>query len=82
MVQVFFCDFCGISKNTFFVEHLWITASVLSKLRNNSLKNYGLFLSHYLSSPDLSWDAMLNMTKGILDNVFQMVTCICSLENL
>ena len=25
--QVFFCDFCEISKNTFFTEHLWTTAS-------------------------------------------------------
>ena len=24
--QVFSCEFCGISKNTFFTEHLWATA--------------------------------------------------------
>ena len=23
------CEFCGISKNTFFTEHLWAIASVL-----------------------------------------------------
>ena len=23
-----FCEFCGISKNNFFTEHLWTTASV------------------------------------------------------
>ena len=28
--QVFFCEFCEISKNTFFKEHLWTTASVNS----------------------------------------------------
>ena len=33
------------------------------KFRNNSLKNYGLCPSHYLSTQTLSWDAMLNMTK-------------------
>ena len=27
LVQVFFCEFCGISKNTFFTEHLRVTAS-------------------------------------------------------
>ena len=27
--EVFFCEFCKISKNTFFTEHLWTTASVL-----------------------------------------------------
>ena len=26
-VQVFTCEFCEISKNTFFTEHLWVTAS-------------------------------------------------------
>ena len=27
------------------------------------LKNYGLYTSHYLSAPGLSWDAILKMTK-------------------
>ena len=31
LAQVFFCEFCEISKNTFFTEHLWATASHLSK---------------------------------------------------
>ena len=33
------------------------------KNRNNSFKNYGLCRSHYLSTPSISWDAMLKMTK-------------------
>ena len=37
------------------------------KYRNNSLKNYGLFWSHYLSAPALSCVVMLNMTKVELD---------------
>ena len=28
LVHVFCCQFCEISKNTFFTEHLWTTASV------------------------------------------------------
>ena len=28
LAQVFSCEFCEISKNTFFKEHLWTTASV------------------------------------------------------
>ena len=36
---------------------------VLEKFRNNNIKNYGLFPSHYLSAPSLSWNAMLNMAK-------------------
>ena len=40
---------------------------VSEKFRNDSLKNYGLCLSHYWSEKALSWDAMLNMTKIKLD---------------
>ena len=40
-----------------------LSADVLGKFRNYSLKNYGLCPSHYLSAPGLSWDAMLKMTK-------------------
>ena len=28
LARVFSCEFCEISKNTFFTEHLWTTASV------------------------------------------------------
>ena len=27
LAQVFSCEFCEISKNTFFTEHLWSTSS-------------------------------------------------------
>ena len=40
-----------------------LLADVFEKIRNNSLKNYWLCPSHYLSLPGLSWDAMLKMTK-------------------
>ena len=40
-----------------------LLADVFEKFRNNSLKNYGLYPSHYLSAPSLSWDAMVKMTK-------------------
>ena len=33
------------------------------KFRTNSLKNFELCPSHYLSATGLSWDAMLKMTK-------------------
>ena len=39
----------------------------LKKIRKNSLKNYGLCPSHYLSAQGLSWDAMLKMTKTKLE---------------
>ena len=40
-----------------------ILADVFERFRNNSLKNYRLCPSHYLSAPSLSWNAMLKMTK-------------------
>ena len=40
-----------------------LLAEMFEKFRNNSSKNYGLCPSHYLSSPGLSWGAMLKMTK-------------------
>ena len=33
LAQVFACEFCEISKNTFFTEHLWTTATVTSRLK-------------------------------------------------
>ena len=29
LAVVFSCEFCEISKNTFFTEHLWTTASII-----------------------------------------------------
>ena len=48
-----------------------LLADIFEKFRNNSLKNYGLYSSHYLSELALSWNVMLEMTnvelKFILD---------------
>ena len=46
---------------------------MFEKFRNNSLRNYGLCPSHYLSAPGLSWDAMLKMTKIELEIVLEIV---------
>ena len=40
-----------------------LLADVFKKLRNNSLKNYGLCPSRYLSARCSSWDAVLEITK-------------------
>ena len=44
-----------------------LLADIFAKCRNNSIKNYGLCASHYLSAPALSWDPMLSMTKVKLE---------------
>ena len=31
LAQVFSCEFCEISKNTYFTEHVWTTASIYGK---------------------------------------------------
>ena len=40
-----------------------LLADVFKKIRNNSLKNYGLCPSHYLSAAGLSCDLKLKITK-------------------
>ena len=42
-------------------------AVVFKKIKNNSLKNYGLCPSHYLNATALSCDAMLNIVKVELE---------------
>ena len=44
-----------------------LLADIFEKFKNNSLKNYGLCPCYCLSAPALSWDPMLNMTKGELE---------------
>ena len=42
LAQVFSCEFCEISKNTFFAEHLWTTASnhfrTIKSLKNENIR--------------------------------------------
>ena len=51
-----------------------LLADVFEKFRNNSLKKYGLCPSHYLNTPALSWDAMLNMRKVELKLIPDLMT--------
>ena len=44
-----------------------LLVDMFGKFRNNSLKNYGLCPNHYLSTPVLNQDAMLNMTEVELE---------------
>ena len=49
--------------------NILLLADAFEKFWNNSLKNYGLYQSHYLRAPASSWDAMLNMTKVELKHI-------------
>ena len=39
--QVFSCEFCKISKSTSFTEHLWVTASDLTRILPTLEELYG-----------------------------------------
>ena len=47
-----------------------LLTDVFEKFVDNSMKNYGLCACYYLSTPFLSWDAMLNMTKVKLELIW------------
>ena len=38
LAQIFSCEFCEISKNTFFTEHLWTIASHIFKFYKYSFR--------------------------------------------
>ena len=60
--------------------HALLLANVFEKFKNNSLKIYGLWPSHYLGAPSLSWDAMLKMPKTEIKLIPEPDTCICFFE--
>ena len=46
-----------------------LLADVFERFISTCLKHYKLDPCHYLSSPGLSWDAMLKMTKTELEKI-------------
>ena len=71
LAQVFSCEFCGISKNTFFTENLWTTASKFSVIwfkenKQNQIQRIG-HGGHCLHKRVII--AMLCSRKKILENL-------------
>ena len=58
---------CKDYHNLYLKCDVLLLGDVFEKFRNNSIKNHGLWPSHYLSAPSLSWDAILSMTKVKLE---------------
>ena len=59
LAQAFSCEFWEISKNTFFTEHLWATASAITKnyyqvrgTKTYKMKEYIEFLYYFSIMPD------------------------------
>ena len=53
-----------------------LSDDVFEKCRNNSLNNYGLYPSYYLSAPCKIWDAMLRMINIKLELIPDPDICI------
>ena len=54
-----------------------LLTDVPEKIRNRCLENYGLYPSHYLSAPALSWDEMFSMTKAKRDLISDVDMYLC-----
>ena len=66
MAQVFSCEFCEISNNTFFTEHLWIPASVKRMFTLKFLYDESNFFLLYTKAcstetKDIKWINSLQM---------------------
>ena len=48
---MFSCEFCKIFKNTFFTEHLWMTASIISTVECGILAIKKTSVKTFLSVP-------------------------------
>ena len=53
----------GVYHDFYLDTDALLLADVFERFNNTSLDYYGLDPCHYFSSPGLSWDAMLKMTK-------------------
>ena len=51
---------------SFVIADVLLLADVFEAFRNVSLTNYDIDPAHYVSSPQLSWDAMLHVTDCAL----------------
>ena len=58
LAHVFSCEFCEISKNTFFTEHLWTAASLITVSENSDKisKNFPqIVVTHNIKQKLRSW---------------------------
>ena len=69
LAQVLSCEFCEISKNTFLLEHLWATASMLFKNLPFCV-GYWLVLEYNLGGQTQSTLAKWTAKLGVLVKIF------------
>ena len=61
--NVFKMNSVGDYHDLYLKPDVLLLADVFEKFISTCLDYYGLYICHYFSSPGLSWDAMLKMTK-------------------
>ena len=54
-------------------SHVLLLADVFEIFKNNCLKNQGLCPTHYLSAPVSICDAILNMTKVLVNKIMYFI---------
>ena len=70
--NVFKIDTVGDYHGIYLKTDVLLLADVLEKFIKHCLNYYGLDPCHYFSSPRLSWDAMLKMTRIKLDLISEI----------
>ena len=65
--EIFECKTLGDYHDLYVKTDVALLADVFENFRNLCQEQYGLDLAHYLTSPGLSWDALLKKTRLELD---------------
>ena len=87
MPQVFFCEFCKIFKNTFFIEHLRTTASAAAS-DLSILEILGICFVRYLQTcsflhfPILSFFLVISTRFGMHENYEYYMNCKSRARNI
>ena len=64
LAQVFSCEFCEISKNTFLTEHIWTIASeFLRQLQEVKIFDWYMFIVYWFSQLCLSENCTMNLSQ-------------------
>ena len=66
---VFYCEFCKIFKNTFFTEHLWVTASVSSMLSSEDKTYFDITISFRFSGKLLTHTLARIINESLIINI-------------
>ena len=80
LAQVFSCEFCKISKNTYFTEHLWSTASgglriilieALIKLSENAFNHLNSWKKNLCNRKNISGNVKAQCNRPLFKNAYK-----------